>query len=74
MPDCPHDQLRHDFFQANPKNPEAPTFHTVRCQKCSQLVGIFPIERRLSFLESIYREITEIKKAVYAVEKAIPKK
>ena len=74
MPDCTHDRLRHDLFHANEKNAQAPVFHAIRCQQCNQLVGIFPIERNLGFLESIYREIVEIKKAIYVVKEAIPKK
>jgi hypothetical protein len=74
MPDCTHDQLRHDVFHANPKNAESPIFNTVRCTKCGQLVGVFPIDRNMGFLQTITREVGELTKAVYRVESAITKK
>ena len=74
MEDCKHEDLHYFTFQANPKNAEAPMFHTVRCKKCNQLIGVFPFERDVPLIKTMTKGIREVVKALGQIEMALRKK
>ena len=56
------------------KDAEAPMFHTVRCKKCNQLIGVFPFEKDVPLIKTMTAGIRAIVKALERIEMALPKK
>jgi hypothetical protein len=74
MEDCKHEDLHYFTFQANTKNAEVPMFHTVRCKKCNQLIGVFPFEREIPLTTTLTKGIHEVVKVLGRIEIALSKK
>ena len=71
MPDCLHEQLRHDHYQVNVENPQAPVFDVIRCRLCNQFLAAFPLDRQYGSLLAIATGLQTMEKTLLRIEKLL---
>jgi hypothetical protein len=71
MPDCLHEQLRHDHYQVNIDNPQAPVFDVIRCKQCNQFLAAFPLDRQYGSMQAITKALENMHKTLLKIEKLL---
>jgi hypothetical protein len=71
MADCLHEQLRHDHYQVNTANPQAPVFDVIRCKQCNMFLAAFPLDRQSGSLVAMESGIQSMQKTLLKIEKLL---